>query len=138
MYLKKHYIYYSSNIKMQCIAKVKSITRQVKSHSYRTKVRDLIKDALHKNKRITVISSHTKNLLNIRRQDNMNYNEDSKYENDYDKRINNMYEELTNEIFSDIEAQVYDYPEKFISLVTTDKNDYNINVINSYLIHTPE
>ena len=117
----------------------KPITRQVKSYNYRNKVRDLIKDALHKNKRITIISSEKNNVLHYNQTtENMHYNSHLKYENEYDKRINNIYEELSNEIFSDIEAQVYDYPEKFIRIVTSDKKSLNTNMINSYLIYSPE
>ena len=115
------------------------MTKQVKTFNYRNKVRDLIKDALQKNKRITIISTDRSNVLNCDQfTDNLYYNSHLKYENAYDRRINNIYEELSTEIFSDIEAQVYDYPEKFIRIVTSDKNNTNTNMINSYLIYSPE
>ena len=103
-------------------------------YSYRNKVCDLVKTALKKNKRISVITSQ-KNIVN-----GSKCNKSISYENYavYDTQINNMFDELTNEIVSDIESCAYDYPETYISLVTTDSNDKISKKSESYLIHSPD
>ena len=116
----------------------KSITHG-NSNNYRNKVNELVKTALKKNKRISIISSNT-NIIRGSRFYNKHEYKYNKYAV-YDTKINNMYDELTNEIVSDIETCACDYPESYISLVTTDTTDENDEFSvksETYLMYCPE
>lgn len=109
-------------------------TRTVRINSYRNKVSNLVKTALKNNKRISIITSQKHNIKGSKCNRFQEYN---KYA-DYDTQINNMFDELTNEIVSDIETCACDYPETYISIVTTKENaDLNLKS-ETYLIHCPE
>lgn len=98
---------------------------------YHTRIANIVKNALKKNKRISIISSeHSNNHLLDKFDNTIQYA-------CYDTQIDNMYEELANEILSDIESCVYDYPEAYISILTTDNNE-SCKKSESYLIHSPE
>ena len=115
-------------------AAFRPVTRHVRINSYRSKVCELVKTALQKNKRISIITSHTNLIRGSKCDKSINYENYAVY----DTQINNMFDELTNEIVSDIETCACDYPETYISIVTTDNNDTFSKKSESYLIHCPE
>ena len=120
----------------------------INSYNTRIRLREIIKTALNKNKKIAIISSS----VDIRK--GYTYEEDSdtslsyqsrpesKYSINnkivYDAQINNIYEELTNEILGDLESCVYDYPETYVSIVLTEKNDKITKKSETLVVHFPE
>ena len=110
------------------------VTRSVRMSSYKNKVSELVKNALKKNKRISIITSNTTFTKGSKCNRLHEYNKYAVY----DTQINNMYDELTNEIVSDIETCACDYPETYISLITSDDDSDVIKKCESYLIHCPE
>ena len=109
----------------------RNISMTAKKYNYR--ISSLVKDALKKNKKISIVSSD----INIVKGSKCNTFNDYKNRIVYDTQINNMFDELTNEIVSDIEACVYDYPESYISIITTDEYDEYSSKSETYLIHCP-
>ena len=105
---------------------------QYRKNVYHPRISNIVKNALKKNKRISIISSQHSNISSLDQFDNT-----IQYAC-YDTQINNMYDELANEILSDIESCLYDYPEAYISILTTDDNESIKRNSESYLIHCPE
>jgi len=120
----------------------------ISSYNTRIRLREIIKTALNKNKKIAIISSS----VDIRK--GYTYEEDSdaplsyqsrpesKYTINnrivYDAQINSIYEELTNEILGDVESCVYDYPETYVSIVLTERNDKITKKSETLVVHFPE
>ena len=114
------------------------VTMQSRNNIYQTRISHIVKNALKKNKRITITTSE-KNIIKQLYDSNSIHtvNANTIQYASYDTHINNMYEELTNEILSDIESCVYDYPEGYVSIITSENNNLK-NKTETYLIHCPE
>jgi len=116
---------------MNVIASYRPFNAAYRKNVYHTRISNIVKNALNKNKRISIISSEHSYRPQFDQFDNT-----IKYAC-YDTQINNMYDELANEILSDIESCVYDYPNAYISILTTDDIE-SVKNTESYLIHSPE
>ena len=113
---------------MNIIASYKPLNIKCRKNVYHTRISKIVKDSLKKNKSITIVTSPQ-------------YGDKPTFNNTilnayYDTQINNIYDELVNEILSDIESCVYDYPEVYISILTTEYSESNKT--ESYLVYYPE
>jgi ribulose bisphosphate carboxylase small subunit len=117
---------------MNIIASYRPVNAQYRKNVYHTRISNIVKNALKKNKRISIISSEHSN-----RPPFNNFDNNAIHYACYDTEINNMYDELANEILSDIESCVYDYPDAYISILTVDDAN-SVKNTESFLIHSPE
>ena len=113
-------------------ASYRPFNAEYRKNVYHTRISNIVKNSLKKNKRISIISSQHSNIPVH------NYTDHSVLYACYDTQINNMYDELANEILSDIESCVYDYPDSYISILTTEDTESAKKHAESYLIHCPE
>ena len=110
---------------------------QVERYNYRTRVKDIINNALKKSQCISIHISDTDSIY--------------KSQLKYDLTNETQLCQLTNEVFSEIESYIYDYSDRYIHIITDDKWIINVeenedtyiedtidnNPTNIYLIHMP-
>ena len=120
-------------------------------NSYNTRIRlsEIIKTALNKNKKIAIISSFKDITKGYTYEENDTYAPHHPQQPShtrvsinnkivYDAQINNIYEELTTQILGDLESCVYDYPETYVSIVLTERNDKITKKSETLVVHYPE
>jgi ribulose bisphosphate carboxylase small subunit len=81
----------------------------------------------------SIRSNHTVSIVTSRKNPRNKNVKRTPYLN-FTNQINNTFEELTNEIVSDVESCVYDYPDEYVSLLTTSPEGHE----TIHLIYGPE
>ena len=130
-------------------AKCSCTKTAINSYNTRIRLREIIKTALNKNKKIAIISSFKDITKGYTYEENDTYaphhpsppaHTHVSINNKivYDAQINNIYEELTTEILGDLESCVYDYPETYVSIVLTERNDKITKKSETLVVHYPE